>query len=82
VIGVADPAFHGSFAGEAFDLWVPYMMQPELNGVDEWMLRDRGNRNMFGIARLQPGVTWIRREANSPPWQRAWLSPMPTPTRA
>src|SRR5271154_6828985 len=57
VIGIADPAFHGSFAGEAFDLWVPYMMQPELNGVDEWMLRDRGDRNMFGIARLKPGVT-------------------------
>ena len=57
VIGVAEPAFHGSFAGEAFDLWVPYMMQPELNGVDEWMLRDRADRNMFGIARLKPGVT-------------------------
>jgi predicted permease len=57
VVGVADPAFHGSFAGEAFDLWVPYMLQPELNGVDEWMLRDRANRNMFGIARLKPGVT-------------------------
>ncbi len=57
VIGIADPAFHGSFAGEAFDLWVPYMMQPQLNGVDEWMLRDRADRNMFGIARLKPGVT-------------------------
>ena len=57
VIGIADPAFHGSFAGETFDLWVPYMMQPQLNGVDEWMLRDRGDRNMFGIARLKPGVT-------------------------
>jgi predicted permease len=57
VIGVADPAFHGSFAGEAFDLWVPYMMQPTLNGVEEWMLRDRADRNMFGIARLKPGVT-------------------------
>jgi predicted permease len=57
LIGIADPAFHGSFAGEAFDLWVPYMMQPQLNGVDEWMLRDRADRNMFGIARLKPGVT-------------------------
>src|ERR1700735_150756 len=57
IIGVATPDFHGSSAGEAFDLWVPYMMQPELNGVDEWMLRDRGDRNMFGIARLKPGVT-------------------------
>jgi predicted permease len=57
LIGIADPAFHGSFAGEALDLWVPYMMQPQLNGVDEWMLRDRANRNMVGIARLKPGVT-------------------------
>src|SRR5580658_5793173 len=57
VIGVAAPDFRGSFAGEAFDLWVPYMMQPTLNGVDEWMLRDRANRNMFGIARLKSGVT-------------------------
>ncbi len=57
LIGIADAAFHGSFAGEAFDLWVPYMMQPQLNGVDEWMLRDRADRNMFGIARLKPGVT-------------------------
>jgi predicted permease len=57
VIGVADPLFHGSFAGEAFDLWIPYMMQPSLNGVDEWMLRDRADRNMAGIARLKPGVT-------------------------
>jgi predicted permease len=57
LIGIADPAFHGSFAGEALDLWVPYMMQPLLNGVDEWMLRDRADRNMFGIARLKPGVT-------------------------
>jgi predicted permease len=57
LIGIADPAFHGSFAGEALDLWVPYMMQPQLNGVDEWMLRDRADRNMFGIARLKTGVT-------------------------
>ena len=57
IIGVATPDFHGSFAGEAFDLWVPYMMQPELNGVDEWMLRDRADRNMFGIARLKQGLT-------------------------
>ena len=44
-------------AGEAFDLWVPYMMQPQLYGVEEWMLRDRQDRNLLGIARLKPGVT-------------------------
>ena len=57
VIGVAPPAFHGSIAAVAFDLWVPYMQQPVLNGVAEWMLRNRQNRNMLGIARLRPGVT-------------------------
>jgi predicted permease len=57
VVGVAAPAFHGSLPVTAFDLWVPYMEQPALNGVQEWMLRDRHNRNMLGIARLKQGVT-------------------------
>jgi predicted permease len=58
VVGVAAPAFHGSIPVTAFDLWVPYMQQPTLNGVKEWMLRDRHNRNMLGIARLRQGVTF------------------------
>lgn len=57
IVGVAAPDFRGSIPGEAFDLWVPYMMQPELNGVQEWMLRNRQNRNMLGIARLKDGAT-------------------------
>jgi len=56
VVGVAAPAFHGSIPVTAFDLWVPYMEQPALNSVQEWMLRDRHNRNMLGIARLKQGV--------------------------
>jgi predicted permease len=57
IVGVADPKFHGSIPVTAFDLWVPYMQQPVLNGVSTWMLRDRHNRNMLGIARLKQGVT-------------------------
>ena len=57
IVGVAPPAFHGSMPVASFDLWVPYMQQPVLNGVKEWMLRDRHNRNMLGIARLKPGVS-------------------------
>jgi predicted permease len=57
VVGVAPPPFHGSMAAIGFDLWVPYMQQPVLNGVGQWMLRDRQNRNMLGIARLMPGVS-------------------------
>lgn len=57
IVGVADPAFHGSIPATAFDLWVPYMQQPILNGVPTWMLRDRHTRNMLGIARIKHGVT-------------------------
>ena len=57
IVGVAPASFHGSMPALAFDLWVPYMQQPILNGVQEWMLHDRHNRNMLAIARLKPGVT-------------------------
>jgi predicted permease len=57
VVGVAAPAFHGSMPVTSFDLWVPYMEQPVLNGVPMWMLRDRHTRNMLGIARIKQGVT-------------------------
>jgi predicted permease len=57
IVGVAPPAFHGSMPVTAFDLWVPYMQQPVLNGVSPRMLRDRHNRNMLGIARLKQGAT-------------------------
>jgi predicted permease len=57
IVGVAAPAFHGSLPATAFDLWIPYMQQPVLNGVQPWMLRDRHNRNMLGIARIKQGVT-------------------------
>jgi predicted permease len=57
VVGVADPQFHGSIPAASFDLWVPYMEQSVLNGVPQWMLRDRHDRNMLGIARIRHGVT-------------------------
>ena len=57
IVGVAAPEFHGSLPVTAYDMWIPYMEQPVLNGVKEWMLRDRHNRNMLGLARLKPGVT-------------------------
>lgn len=60
VVGVADPAFHGSIPATAFDLWVPYMQQPMLNGVQDWMLRDRHTRNMLAIARVKRGVTFAQ----------------------
>lgn len=58
VVGVADPAFHGSLPAAAFDIWVPYMQQPVLNGVQDWMLRDRHTRNLLAIARVKRDVTF------------------------
>ena len=63
IVGVAAPAFHGSIPVTAFDLWVPYMEQPMLNGVQEWELRDRHDRNMLGIARVKQGVTFDQARA-------------------
>jgi predicted permease len=57
IVGVASPRFHGSIPVTAFDLWIPYMQQTVLNGVNPRMIRDRHNRNMLGIARLRQGVT-------------------------
>ena len=67
ILGVAAPQFHGSLPAMAFDIWVPYMEQSALNGVPLWMLRDRHDRNMLGIARLRPGVTFeqARQEVKS-----------------
>jgi len=56
IVGVASPAFHGSIGAVAFDIWVPYMQQPVLNGVQSWMLRNRQNRNMLCIARVKNGA--------------------------
>jgi predicted permease len=58
IVGVAASEFYGSIPVTSFDVWVPYMEQTVLNGVKEWMLRDRHDRNMLGIARLKPGVTF------------------------
>ncbi len=60
IVGVAPPAFHGSIPIMSFDVWVPYMEQAVLNGVQGWMLRDRHDRNMLGIARLRHGVTFAQ----------------------
>jgi predicted permease len=56
VVGVAPPAFHGTVPGLAFDVWVPLAMRPQINGIGEWMLRDRKTRDLRGFARLKPAV--------------------------
>ena len=63
IVGVAPSDFRGSVSGLAFDVWVPFMMHPELQGVGEWMLRDRQTRQLTCVARLKPGVTLAQARA-------------------
>ncbi|HLW55708.1 MAG TPA: ABC transporter permease [Candidatus Angelobacter sp.] len=56
IVGVAAPEFHGSMAGFSFDIWVPVVMQPQLQNLD-LLLKDRNTRQLYGLARLKPGVT-------------------------
>jgi len=63
IIGVAPPDFRGTLSGLAFDAWIPFMMLPEMQGVGEWMMRDRGTRQLICIARLKPGVTFHQARA-------------------
>ena len=56
IVGVTPPEFHGTMAGFSFDMWVPAVMQRELQSID-LMLKDRNTRQLYGLARLKPGVT-------------------------
>jgi predicted permease len=56
IVGVTAPEFRGSMAGLACDMWVPAVMQPQLESLD-LMLTDRQTRQLAGLARLKPGVT-------------------------
>jgi predicted permease len=56
VIGVAAPEFHGSVAGLATDVFVPYMMQPALDGGAD-RLNDPRLAWVFAFGRLRNGVS-------------------------
>src|SRR5215472_12662226 len=56
IVGVMPPEFQGTMAGFSFDMWVPVVMQRELQSID-LLLKDRNTRQLFGLVRLKPGVT-------------------------
>jgi predicted permease len=58
VIGVTPPEFHGSMPGLTYDIWIPNVIRPQLNGfLMDWQLTDRHNRDLIAFARLKPGVS-------------------------
>ena len=63
IIGVVPAEFRGIWAGLSFDLWTPLMLSPQLLGTDPYLLGDRKTRNLFGVARLKPGVTLPQAQA-------------------
>src|SRR4029077_19951616 len=62
VLGVAPPGFQGTELFYQPEIWVPMMMQPQIEGRS-WL----DNRNTFNsmlIGRLKPGVTPPQAETN------------------
>ena len=57
IVGVVPATFLGSIPGLTFDMWAPVTMGAQLKVLQEGSLEDRGTRQMFGFARLRPGVT-------------------------
>jgi predicted permease len=62
VIGVAQQNFPGLFRGVSTDMWVPMMMQPVIS-IHSDKLLNRGSGWMSAMARLKPGVTLQRAQA-------------------
>jgi len=65
IVGVVPASFRGSMSGLSFELWAPVVMSPQLNAMPEWMLRDRKSRELFGVARLKPGVSAAQARAEA-----------------
>lgn len=56
IVGVAPPAFQGSFSGLRTELWIPVMMVPQLTVDGADLLTERGTSFLVVDGRLRPGV--------------------------
>jgi predicted permease len=63
VIGVAPPGFHGTELFYRPEIWVPMMMQAQIEVGNPW-LEARATHNTMVLGRLKHGVTAPRAEAN------------------
>jgi predicted permease len=62
VLGVAPAGFYGTEIFYRSDIWVPMMMQPQIEG-QSW-LDQRQNSNIWVAGRLKTGVTALQAEAS------------------
>jgi predicted permease len=63
IIGIAPKGFFGTEILIAPEFWVPMAMEPQIEPDDNW-LDSRGNRNMWVLGRLKPGVTARQAESD------------------
>jgi predicted permease len=63
VLGVAPRDFHGTEFFYWPEVWVPVMMQAQIEGGNSW-IGDRNTWNMFAIGRLKPRVSAAQAEAD------------------
>jgi macrolide transport system ATP-binding/permease protein len=61
IIGVAPPGFYGSEIIFRPEMWIPMMMQEQLE-PDSYYLESRGQNNFFVQGRMKPGVTMAQAE--------------------
>jgi predicted permease len=65
VLGVAPPDFHGTELWYRPEIWVPIMMEPQIeNYSGSGWLEDRGTWNTWVLGRLSPGTTSPQALAN------------------
>lgn len=68
IIGVAPPRFFGETVGQAPDLWIPIMMEPDVKPGRDWLHDDESKvtRVMWlqVMGRLKPGVNLKQAQAN------------------
>ncbi|HTV54010.1 MAG TPA: ABC transporter permease [Terriglobia bacterium] len=63
VLGVAPPDFHGAERWYWPEVWVPMMMEPQIEVGDPW-LNNRNTWNTWVIGRLKPNTSAGRAEAD------------------
>jgi len=61
IIGVAPPGFYGSEIIFRVEMWIPMMMQEQIE-PDDYQLESRGGFNFYVQGRLKPGVTMAQAE--------------------
>ena len=82
VAGVAPEEFRGAMPGMLVEIWIPVGMAPLLNGQGDWLLEDRGARQMWLTARLKPGVAFEQANAEVETCARRLAEESPQTSRA